>query len=93
MDDEWYMLANRSSNPGKRHLVLANGIGIIDSDYYGNPNNDGEFLYAYYNTGDEDVIIKKGEVIGQVVFQKFLYADNDLTTGDIRKGGFGSTNV
>ena len=93
MDDEWYMLANRSSNPGKRHLVLANGIGVIDSDYYGNPDNDGEFLYAYYNTGDEDVIIKKGEVIGQVVFQKFLYADNDLTTGDIRKGGFGSTNV
>jgi len=83
----------RSSNPGKRHLVLANGIGVIDSDYYGNPDNDGEFLYAYYNTGDEDVIIKKGEVIGQVVFQKFLYADNDLTTGDIRKGGFGSTNV
>ena len=93
MDDECYMLANRSSNPGKKHLVLANGIGVIDSDYYGNPDNDGEFLYAYYNTDDKDVVIKKGEVIGQVVFQKFLYADNDLTTGEIRKGGFGSTNA
>ena len=34
MEDEWYMLANRSSNPGKKKLVLANGIGIIDADYY-----------------------------------------------------------
>lgn len=29
-DDEWFMLANRSSNPGKRKLVLSNGIGVID---------------------------------------------------------------
>jgi len=93
MDDEWYMLANRSSNPGKKHLVLANGIGIIDADYYGNPDNDGEFMFAFFNMSDEDVLIKKGDIIGQVVFQKFLYADNDLTTGEIRKGGFGSTNA
>ncbi len=93
MDDEWYMLANRSSNPGKKHLVLANGIGIIDADYYGNPDNDGEFMFAFFNMSDEDVLIKKGDTIGQVVFQKFLYADNDLTTGEIRKGGFGSTSA
>ena len=54
-DDEWYMLANRSSNPGKKKLVLANGIGIIDADYYCNPDNDGEFLFAYYNIGTEDL--------------------------------------
>lgn len=90
-DDEWYMLANRSSNPGKRKLVLANGIGIIDADYYGNPDNDGEFMYAYYNLGTEPVEIKKGDIIGQVVFQKFLIVDNDNATGE-RLGGFGSTN-
>lgn len=93
MDDEWYMLANRSSNPGKKHLVLANGIGIIDADYYGNIDNDGEFMFAYFNISDEEVVIKKGDVIGQVVFQKFLIADNDQTTNEIRKGGFGSTNA
>ena len=37
--DEWYMLANRSSGP-KKGFVMANSIGIIDSDYYENENND-----------------------------------------------------
>ena len=90
-DDEWFMLANRSSNPGKKKLVLANGIGIIDADYYGNPDNDGEFMYAYYNISSEPVEIKKGDVIGQVVFQKFLAVDNDQAEGE-RTGGFGSTS-
>lgn len=90
-DDEWYMLANRSSNPGKKKLVLANGIGIIDADYYCNPDNDGEFMFAYYNVGTEPLEIKKGERIGQVVFQKFLIVDNDVAEGE-RTSGFGSTN-
>lgn len=89
-DDEWYMLANRSSNPGKRGLVLANGLGIIDADYYCNPDNDGEFMFAYYNIGSNPVEIKKGETIGQVVFQKFLIVDDDNAIGT-RDGGFGST--
>ena len=89
-DDEWYMLANRSSNPGKKKLVLANGIGIIDADYYCNPDNDGEFMFAYYNMGTEPLEIKKGERIGQVVFQKFLIVDNDVAEGE-RTSGFGST--
>ena len=91
MSDEWYMLANRSSNPGKKKLVMANGIGIIDADYYGNPDNDGEFMFAYYNIGTEPLEIKKGDIIGQVVFQKFLAVDDDNATGE-RTGGFGSTN-
>lgn len=90
-DDEWYMLANRSSNPGKKHLVLANGIGIIDSDYYNNPDNDGHFMFAYFNMSSEPVEFKKGDVIGQVVFQKFLICDDDKAEGE-RLGGFGSTN-
>ena len=90
-DDEWYMLANRSSNPGKRKLVLANGIGIIDADYYCNPDNDGEFMYAYYNIGTEPLEIKKGDVIAQVVFMKYLITDDDKAEG-VRTGGFGSTD-
>lgn len=89
--DEWYMLANRSSGPGKRKIVLANGIGVIDADYYGNPNNDGEFMFAFYNIGTEPLEIKKGDVIGQVVFQKFLIVDNDQAEGE-RLSGFGSTD-
>ena len=89
--DEFYMLCNRSSNPGKRGLVMANSVGIIDSDYYENEDNDGHFMFAYYNFFDHDVEIKKGDVIGQVIFMKYLITDDDNATG-VRKGGFGSTS-
>ena len=90
-DNEWIMVANRSSNPGKKHLVLANGIGIVDADYYNNEDNDGHIMFAYFNMSDEEVTIKKGDVIGQLVFMNYLTADNDQATGK-RKGGFGSTS-
>lgn len=89
-DDEYYMLINRSSGPFKRGLVLANSVGIIDADYYGNESNDGHFMYAFYNFFDHDVEIKKGDVIGQVIFQKYLLVDNDVAIGE-RTGGIGST--
>lgn len=91
LDDEYLMIANRSSNPGKKGLVLANGIGIIDKDYYGNPDNDGHIMFAFYNIKNEDVIIKKGDAIGQAIFQKYSMADADSATEE-RTGGFGSTN-
>ena len=62
-EDEVLILANRSSNPGKKGLILANSIGVVDSDYYENPDNDGHIMYAYYNIKEEDVEIKKGERI------------------------------
>jgi dUTP pyrophosphatase len=89
--DEFYMLCNRSSNPGKRGLVLANSVGIIDCDYYENEDNDGHFMFAFYNFFDHDVEIKKGDAIGQAIFMKYLTVDNDASTGE-RKGGFGSTD-
>lgn len=89
-DDEVLLLYNRSSNPKKKGLVLANSVGVIDKDYYGNPDNDGHFMFAFYNIKDEDVKIKKGECIGQAIFQKFLLTDNDNADG-IRMSGFGST--
>ena len=89
--DEFYMLCNRSSNPGKRGLVMANSVGIIDSDYYGNEDNDGHFMFAFYNMFEDEIIIKKGEAIGQAIFMKYLVTDNDDAKGT-RKGGFGSTD-
>lgn len=89
--DEYMMLCNRSSNPKKKGLVMANSVGIIDADYYGNPDNDGHFMYAFYNVKEEDVEIKKGECIGQAIFMKFGVVDNDTAEGE-RMGGFGSTN-
>ena len=90
-DDEYLMLVNRSSNPGKKGLVLANSVGIVDADYYGNEKNDGHIMFAYYNYFEQDLEIKKGDVIGQAIFCKYYITDNDNATGE-RKGGFGSTN-
>ena len=90
-DNEWIMVANRSSNPGKKHLILANGIGIVDADYYNNEDNEGHIMFAYFNMSDENVEIKKGEVIGQLVFMNYLTADDDKAN-EKRKGGFGSTS-
>lgn len=90
-DNEYLMLANRSSNPKKKGLILANSVGIIDKDYYGNPDNDGHIMFAFYNIKEEDIEIKKGEIIGQAIFMPFLMADNDSAEG-IRVGGFGSTS-
>lgn len=91
MDDEVLMLYNRSSNPKKKGLILANSVGVVDSDYYGNPDNDGHIMFAFYNIKEEDITIKKGEAIGQAVFQKYLVTDDDVASG-IRIGGFGSTD-
>ncbi len=89
--DEFFMLCNRSSNPGKRGLVVANSVGIIDSDYYGNVDNDGHVMFAFYNFFDHDVEIKKGDAIGQAIFMKYLITDDDNAKGE-RTGGFGSTS-
>ena len=89
-DDEVLILANKSSFPLKKGLIMANSIGIIESDYYGNCSNEGHLMFMYYNIGFKDIVIKEGESAGQAYFQKFLVADNDKADG-IRTGGFGST--
>ncbi len=90
-DDEVLYLYNRSSNPKKKGLILANSEGVIDADYYGNTDNDGHIMFAFFNIKDEDITIKKGEAIGQAVFAKYLVTDDDTASGK-RQGGFGSTD-
>jgi dUTP pyrophosphatase len=89
-EDEFLQLANRSSNPLKRFLVLTNGVGVIDADYYNNPDNEGHIMFQFTNFGLHDVVIKKGERIGQGIFLPFLKADGDHATTE-RMGGFGSS--
>ena len=92
MNERWVLMIYPRSGLGfKYRLQLNNTVGVIDSDYYGNPDNDGHFMFAYYNFFNEDVVIKKGDVIGQVIFQKYLVTDDDNATG-MRAGGFGSTD-
>ena len=89
--DEVLILANRSSNPKKKNLVLINGIGVIDKDYYNNPDNEGEIAFAFVNISNETVTIESGEKLGQGMFIKYLTTEDDRAEG-IRNGGFGSTD-
>ena len=92
-EDEVLELYNRSSNPKKLGLILANSVGVVDADYYGNPDNDGEIMFAFYNLKPWDVTLKVGDRIGQGVFKKFLRPEVGLDINNkAREGGFGSTN-
>ena len=89
-DGEVLMLYNRSSNPIKLGLVLANSVGVCDKDYYGNSDNDGNIMFQFWNILPFDIKIKRYDRLGQGVFQQFLIADDDNADGE-RNGGFGST--
>ena len=90
-DNEVLQLHVRSSVGIKKGLMLKNVTGIVDSDYYGNESNDGNIGLALYNTGDEAVVIERGERLIQGIFMKYLVADNDTFLKDERTGGIGSS--
>lgn len=87
---EVLVLSNRSSGSLKKQLLLANGVGIIDGDYYENETNDGHIMFQFWSLDPEGTIIQKGERLGQGIFLPFLLADGDSAT-NIRTGGFGSS--
>lgn len=90
-EDEALFLYDRSSNPKKKGIILINSVGVIDSDYYNNENNEGLMFAQFQNITSETVVIEKYDRIMQGVFTKFLKTDNDISGGK-RVGGLGSTN-
>ena len=86
------LLLNRSSNPKKKGLELANGVGLVDADYYNNPDNEGEIAFAFRNITDAPVTISIGEKLGQGMFVPFFIASDDNAENE-RIGGFGSTGA
>lgn len=92
-EDEYLQLTNRSSNPLKNFLILTNGVGVVDADYYNNEANEGHIYFQMSNFGLSDKVIKKGERIGQGIFLPFLKADIEDSAAVERIGGFGSSGV
>jgi dUTP pyrophosphatase len=90
-NDEVLKVYPRSSLPKNYHLTIPNNVGIIDSDYYENPDNDGAIFVSLYNFSELDVLIKKGERIAQGIFQKFLISSHEEEVVNMRNGGFGCT--
>ena len=80
-----------TSGMGKHGIMLANTLGVIDCDYYGNVSNDGNLGFRLYNFGTEPYEIKAGDKIGQGIFVKYLTVDDEKEITAQRVGGFGST--
>ncbi len=85
-------LSVRSSCPLKYWLIMANSVGIIDADYYNNPDNEGEIFFQMINLSPYDIQLKKGDIIGQGIIKPYLATEDDNASGQ-RMGGFGSTSV
>ena len=79
------------SSMGKQPIMIANTVGLIDNDYYGNEDNDGNIGFRLLNLGKTPYEIKVGDRIGQGIFIKYGTVKNDNTISK-RSGGFGSTN-
>lgn len=94
LDPGYYLeLSVRSSTPLKYWLILANGVGIIDGDYFDNRDNEGEIFFQIINLGPCAIRLKKGDRIGQGIIKKYYVQDGDqIGQGDLRIGGFGSTS-
>jgi dUTP pyrophosphatase len=84
-------LSVRSSCPLKHWLILGNAVGIIDADYYNNPDNEGEIFFQIINLSPFHIHLKKGDRIGQGIFLPYHITDDDNAT-EKRNGGFGSTS-
>ena len=80
----------RSSWGFKKKISIPNSVGVIDSDYYGNADNDGNIAFAFTNHGSEPLQVNVGDKIGQGIFLPFLLTDDDKADGE-RVGGMGST--
>lgn len=84
------MVFVRSSTGIKKHLVLSNGTGIIDSGY------TGEIMLSLYNAGRRMRVIEPGEYIAQLVIVPIprfeLVRVSDLATTERGSAGIGSTD-
>jgi dUTP pyrophosphatase len=82
----------RSSTPLKRGLMVANGVGVVDSDYCGAAD---EVKIQVINVTDQPVRVARGDRLAQgivlaapqVTWQEIARATNPS------RGGFGSTGA
>lgn len=81
----------RSGLADKKGLALSNGVGIIDSDFRG------EIKVLMINLGQEDIMVRHGERIAQMVFLNAARASfiELQELGETKRGigGFGSTGI
>lgn len=81
----------RSSTPMKRGLMVANGVGVVDSDYCGPMD---EVKIQVVNFSRQAVQVSAGDRIAQGLFLPVARAQFEEAATDLRetsRGGFGAT--
>lgn len=90
--NEFLSIVVKSSLGIKYNLRMCNQIGIIDSDYYNNDENEGHIIIFLKNEGKETINIEQGKGFVQGILLNYLTVTNEEKVDKIRKGGFGSTD-
>jgi dUTP pyrophosphatase len=91
--NEVLQLYIRSSLATKFDIELRNAVGIIDHDYFDNPDNEGHIIIALYNDGNKTFNAKTGDKVAQGIIINYLITDSDCPISQKRIGGFGSTTA
>lgn len=91
--NEFLSLHIRSSLGIKHGIILANSVGIIDSSYVNNPDNEGEICARFYNMSDKPFIVNRGDRLIQGIFQEYKVISHDEVQNKSRLGGIGSTKI
>ena len=90
-DGHFLAIFARSSTPLKRGLVVANGVGVLDSDYCG-PND--ELKIQLLNITDASISVNAGDRLAQgMVLQAPRVEFVEGQTTAPTRGGFGSTGI
>lgn len=93
LDNEVMLVFPRSSLAFKKGLMMSNGVGVIDADYY-YADNEGHIGIPVMNIKNEDVLVKKGERIAQGIFTNYFKTTNDESNETSQRlGGFGSSGL
>ena len=90
-EDEVLYIYSRSSTGFKTAIRLSNVVGVVDCDYYNNPDNEGHIFIKFFNPTDKDYQIHIGDKIAQGIFTKYLTVDDEEEIETERTGGLGST--
>jgi len=99
MKSHYFQLMLRSSM--SKHLIISNGVGIIDIDYkdeikirlhHPMAKEDLNRAGQGYRSGYREIKIKKGDRIAQITLLRHSLELFDIETTATRTGGFGSTN-
>lgn len=90
-EGEFLAIFARSSLAVKYRLMLANSVGVIDADYFGNPGNGGHIMIPLWNFGSSPATLRRGERIAQGIIMKAGTTDDEGSSFPSRQGGFGST--